>query len=57
LKYLVVLRDDVRKLIDEGQTLEYAIENAAASEKGKWLLFDIQNKRNVNMIYPMMEWE
>ena len=51
------LRDDVRKFIDNGESLEFAMENAASSLKEQWLLFDIQNKRNVNRIFPMMEWE
>ena len=33
------------------------METAAASEKGKWQLFDIVNRRNVNLIYPELEWE
>ena len=57
LDYLSTLRDDIRQYINEGQSLEYALEHAAKSEKEKWLLFDIQNKRNVNQVYPMMEWE
>ena len=44
-------------MIDNGDSLEFAIDNAAHSEKEKWLLFDEQNKRNVNRVYPMMEWE
>ena len=57
IEYLVILRDDIRKFIDNGESLEFAIENAASSKKNDWLLFDIQNKRNVNHIFPMMEWE
>ena len=57
IEYLVILRDDIRKFIDNGESLEFAIENAASSQKDDWLLFDIQNKRNVNHIFPMMEWE
>lgn len=57
LNYLITLRDDIRKMIDNGDSLEFAIDNAAHSEKKKWLLFDEQNKRNVNRVYPMMEWE
>ena len=57
LNYLISLRDDIRKMIDNGDSLEFAIDNAAHSEKEKWLLFDEQNKRNVNRVYPMMEWE
>jgi hypothetical protein len=33
------------------------MENAASSLKEQWLLFEIQNQRNVNRIFPMMEWE
>ena len=57
LEYLITLRDDIRQFIDNGESLEYAIENAANNQKNLWLLFDVQNKRNVNRIFPMMEWE
>ena len=57
LNYLVQLRDDVRKFIDSGESLEFAMENSASSLKEQWLLFEIQNQRNVNRIFPMMEWE
>jgi hypothetical protein len=57
LEYLITLRDDIRQFIDNGESLEYAIENAANNQKDLWLLFDVQNKRNVNRIFPMMEWE
>ncbi len=33
------------------------MDTAAASEKDQWQLFDIANRRNVNTIYPMLEWE
>ena len=51
LNYLVQLRDDVRKFIDSGESLEFAMENAASSLKEQWLLFEIQNQRNVNLIF------
>jgi len=57
VEYLIILRDDIRQFIDNGESLEFAIDNAASSQKDQWLLFDIQNKRNVNRIFPMMEWE
>ena len=57
VEYLISLRDDIRQFIDNGESLEFAIDNAASSQKDQWLLFDIQNKRNVNLIFPMMEWE
>jgi hypothetical protein len=30
---------------------------AAASERERWQLFDVVNRRNVNFIYPVLEWE
>ncbi len=55
--YLELLRDDIRQAIDDGLDLQDAIESIARSEKNKWELFDIQNARNINMVYPIMEWE
>jgi hypothetical protein len=37
--------------------MEKTMETAAASEKNKWMLFDVANRRNVNTIYPILEWE
>lgn len=33
------------------------MDTAAAAERDKWQLFDIANRRNVNVIYPQLEWE
>jgi hypothetical protein len=51
------LRDDIRNSIDEDQGLREAIETVARSESKKWLLFDVQNARNINQVYPKLEWE
>lgn len=56
-RYLTVLLDDVRNDIKKGITMEKAMDTAAASEKNNWKLFDIVNRRNVNLIYPELEWE
>ena len=56
-RYLVSLRDGIRAAIDEGLDLQMAIDNIAKEESSNWELFDIQNGRNINMIYPKMEWE
>jgi len=37
--------------------MEATIETAAQSEKDKWLLFEITNRRNVARVFPMLEWE
>ena len=55
--YLIILRDGIRVAIDEGLDLQMAIDTVAKKESSKWELFNIQNGRNINMIYPKMEWE
>lgn len=56
-RYLNVLLADVRASIKNEDGMEKAMNTAAASEKGKWVLFDIANRRNVNTIYHALEWE
>ena len=55
--YLNVLLADIRASIKKGESMESAMNSAAVSEKDKWKLFDIANRRNVNTIYPALEWE
>ena len=56
-RYLTTLLTDIRTSIKKGESMESAMNTAAASEKDKWQLFDIANRRNVNIIYPALEWE
>ncbi|ADI31114.1 quinoprotein relay system zinc metallohydrolase 2 [Methylotenera versatilis] len=56
-RYLSVLLTDIRASIKKGESMESTMNTAAASEKDKWVLFDIANRRNVNTIYPALEWE
>ena len=56
-RYLNVLLTDIRANIKAGKSMNDAMDTAAVSEKGKWALFDIANRRNVNIIYPALEWE
>ena len=55
--YFKLLRDEVRLAIDNDQDLQLTIDTAGQSESKKWELFDIQNGRNINKIFPIMEWE
>ncbi len=55
--YLQVLLSDIRTSIKQGISMEATMATAAASEKDKWLLFDVANRRNVNTLYPVLEWE
>ena len=56
-RYLNVLLADIRANIKKGISMSDTMNTAAAGEKDKWLLFDIANRRNVNTLYPQLEWE
>lgn len=56
-RYLNQLLVDIRSNIKQNQGMEKAMDTAAATEKDKWLLFEVANRRNVNTIYPALEWE
>lgn len=57
LRYLNLLLADVRTSIQKGISMEKTMDTAAESERKKWVLFEIANRRNVNVIYPQLEWE
>jgi quinoprotein relay system zinc metallohydrolase 2 len=56
-RYLGALLADVRAAIERGDSLEQTIATAARSEQGNWLLFDVVNRRNVALVFPLLEWE
>lgn len=56
-QYLQTLLSDIRKGIAAGQDMSQVMQQAAAQEKDKWKLFDVINPRNVNLLFPEMEWE
>jgi glyoxylase-like metal-dependent hydrolase (beta-lactamase superfamily II) len=56
-QYFNVLLADIRANIKAGKSMSETMDTAAASEKSKWLLFDIANRRNVNNVFPALEWE
>lgn len=56
-RYLNAVLTDVRAAIKNGDSMEKTMGTAAASERDKWLLFDIANRRNVNTIFTALEWE
>jgi len=55
--YLSALVRDVRSSIAHGDDITATMTTAAASERGRWQLFDAVNRRNVNLLYPRFEWE
>jgi quinoprotein relay system zinc metallohydrolase 2 len=55
--YLATLLHDVRASIRQGSSLDETMTTAAASQRKKWQLFEVVNGRNVNVVYPVLEWE
>ena len=55
--YLTALLRDVRSDIRAGTSMTAAMHTAAAAERGHWRLFDVVNRRNVNYLFPLLEWE
>lgn len=56
-RYLGVLAADIRRDIADGKPIAAAAEQAAASERGQWELFDDYNARNATAAYQQFEWE
>lgn len=56
-RYLETLLRDVRTSIRHGTNMTDTMAEAAASERTRWQLFDVVNRRNVNLLYPALEWE
>jgi quinoprotein relay system zinc metallohydrolase 2 len=56
-RYLSTLLEDVRTAIKKGRSMEQAIDEATHSEQGKWVLFDLVNRRNISRVFPALEWE
>ena len=57
LRYLTVLRDEVRKAIARGVGIDEASRTVAVGEAEGWALFDDYNGRNVIQAYKELEWE
>jgi quinoprotein relay system zinc metallohydrolase 2 len=56
-RYLTTLLSDVRALNKKGEPIRTAAENAAASERSRWELFDDYNARNATAAFSEIEWE
>lgn len=56
-RYLLALTTDVRALIARGAPLTAAANDAAASERPRWELFDDYNPRNATAAFSEIEWE
>ena len=56
-QYFERLLADIRASIKAGLPMEKAMDTAGVSEKKDWVLFDSVNRRNTNLLYPLLEWE
>ncbi len=56
-RYLHTLRDEIRRIIDEGGTIEDAIARVGYEERACWSLFEDYHRRNVTGAYAELEWE
>ena len=55
--YLLTLLRDVRAGIRAGKSMTTTMDTAAGGERSHWRLFDVVNRRNVNYLFPLLEWE
>ncbi|MBC8129575.1 MAG: quinoprotein relay system zinc metallohydrolase 2 [Rhizobiaceae bacterium] len=56
-RYLETLAADLRAALAKGETLSEAVATAAASEAGRWQLFEEYNTRNATGAFAELEWE
>ena len=56
-EYLQALLDQTRAALKGKQTIQQAIATVGESERSRWFLFDLFNKRNVTAAYAELEWE
>ena len=56
-EYLQALLDQTHAALKGKQTIQQAIATVGESERSRWLLFDLFNKRNVTAAYAELEWE
>ena len=56
-RYLDTLLADVRALNKKGEPIQAAASKAAATERGRWQLFEDYNARNATAAFSEIEWE
>lgn len=57
LRYLAVIRDEIRTIIDDLGTIEQASKQVGLQEKDRWELFEHYHRRNVTASFVELEWE
>ncbi len=57
IRYLEMLRNEIRVYIKQGKTMEQAMAEVGQSGRGDWQLFDDFHKRNIATAFAELEWE
>lgn len=55
--YLQQMASEIRALIKQGKTLEYAVEHVGLSAKQNWQLFEQFHRKNITIAFAELEWE
>lgn len=55
--YLTQVATEVRAMLKQGKTLEYAVEHVGLSAKSQWQLFEQFHRKNVTIAFAELEWE
>jgi len=55
--YLLQLTSEIKSMIKQGKTLEYAVETVGLAAKANWQLFDEFHRKNVTMAFAELEWD
>ncbi len=56
-KYLTDLSIELKAMLKQGKTLEYALDYAGLSAKADWQLFDQFHRKNVTIAFAELEWD
>lgn len=55
--YLQQMASEIRALIKQGKTLEYAVDHVGLSAKENWQLFEQFHRKNITIAFAELEWE
>jgi len=55
--YLEQLAGEIRVMLKQGKTLEYAVAHVGLSAKQQWQLFEEFHRKNVTIAFAELEWE
>jgi quinoprotein relay system zinc metallohydrolase 2 len=57
IKYFMVLRNEIREIINNLGTIEEATKKVGLEEANNWELFELYHRRNITASFVELEWE